>query len=368
MKRIISVMLCVLFLFSFPFYASAYSARSMVVIDKSSHIVVEQINCNSRLEMASTTKIMTALVVIDTADLNKTVKIPAIACGIEGTSVYLKEGELLTVSELLYAMLLESGNDAAVALAVCVGGSVDSFVGMMNDKAKALGLKNTRFTNPSGLPDDNHYTTAYELALIASAALDNTEFCKIVNTKRKTITGRTLVNHNKLLSMYEYAIGIKTGYTKKAGRCLVSAAKKDGVTLICVTLNASDDWNDHITAYERSFLKAKKLCVAKKGDVSLTLSTPDGRQVNVSNFEDVYATVFSDAVISQKFYADPFVYAPKAYGQSVATVTFVSDGKQLASAPLCLTQPVNDIVVPRKKHKKKFFLIRILNYIKGLFK
>ena len=368
MKRIISIILCVICLFSVPFHASAYSARSMVVMEKSSHMVLENINCDSRLAMASTTKIMTALVVIETADLNKIVEIPSIACGVEGTSVYLKEGEKLTVSELLYAMLLESGNDAAVALAVTVGGSMDAFVSMMNDKAKSLGLKNTNFVNPSGLPDDNHYTTAYELALITSAALDNAVFCEIVATKKATVAGRTLINHNKLLSMYEYAVGVKTGFTKKAGRCLVSAAKKNGITLICVTLNASDDWNDHMTAYEKVFQTAKRQCVAKKGEVSVTLPTPDGRHIVASNIEDVYATVFSDSAVIQKLYTEPFLYAPKALGQSVGRVSFVKDGKEIASTSLCLTQPVNDISIPAKKQKKKFFLLRIFNYIKGLFK
>ena len=210
--------------------------------------------------MASTTKIMTAVVTLENADLFAKVTVPSVAVGVEDSSMYLAKDETLLVKELLYGLMLTSGNDAATALAYYVGkGNIQTFVDMMNSKAKALGLENTNFTNPSGLPDDNHFTTARELAKITCYALQNPVFAKITATAKVTIGHRTLVNHNKMLSMYDGAIGVKTGFTKKAGRCLVSAATRNGVTLVCVTLNAHDDWNDHISALDSGFERCKKI-------------------------------------------------------------------------------------------------------------
>ena len=169
----------------------------------------------------------------------------------EGSSVYLAQDEVLTLKELLYALLLESANDAAVAIAMAVDGSVDAFADRMNRYAAQLGLKDTHFVNPHGLDDDAHYTTARELALITRAALENPDFREIVSTQKTVIPlrgsegVRLLLNHNRLLREYDGCIGVKTGFTKKTGRCLVSAAERDGVMLIAVTLGAPDDWNDH---------------------------------------------------------------------------------------------------------------------------
>lgn len=248
------------------------SASSAIVIDGESGRVLYEKNAYECRGMASTTKIMTALVAVESLDLNSIVTVSPHASGTEGSSIWLSPLEKISVSDLLYGLMLASGNDAAAALAEHISGNEDAFAAVMNRRAKKIGAYNTNFTNPHGLPDDNHYTTAYDLAIISAEAMKNPTFAEIVSTEHKTISwegsqwDRSLKNHNKLLSRYEYAIGIKTGYTKKDGRCLVSCAEKDGRRLICVTLNAPDDWNDHITLHEFCFDKyvAHKVCSANE--------------------------------------------------------------------------------------------------------
>lgn len=239
--------------------ASAKAVSSYIVIEQSTCKVMKGANIHVRLPMASTTKIMTAYTVIkNEKNLDRRVKIPKEAVGIEGSSIYLKEGEELTVRELLYGLMMRSGNDSAVALAIATGGSVEQFVKQMNYESKVLGLKNTNFTNPHGLHDDNHYTTAYDLAVITAEAYNYKDFCDIVSCKNKTIGGensekRYLVNKNKILSMYEGANGVKTGYTKRAGRCLVTGAEKNGVQMIAVTLNIPDTYGQCIYLMDYGF-------------------------------------------------------------------------------------------------------------------
>lgn len=249
--------------------ASAKAVSSYVVIEQSTCKVLKGTNIHVRLPMASTTKIMTAYTVIkNEKNLDRKVTIPKDAVGIEGSSIYLKEGEELTVRELLYGLMMRSGNDSAVALAIATSGSVEQFVKQMNYESKVLGLKNTHFTNPHGLHDDNHYTTAYDLAVITAEAYKYEDFCDIVACKSKTIGGensekRLLVNKNKILSLYEGANGVKTGYTKRAGRCLVSGAKRNDVQMIAVTLNIPDTYGQCIYLMDYAFRQWE---FAKKGD------------------------------------------------------------------------------------------------------
>ena len=202
---------------------------------------------------------MTALTVLrEGGDLDRSFTIPPEACGIEGTSIYLQPGETLTVRDLLYALLLSSANDAATALALCCSGSIPAFADRMNRIAEQLGLENTHFVNPHGLDHPEHYSTARDLALIAAAAFEDVNFREIVSTRRYLIPApdggrRILTNHNKLLSRYSDCVGVKTGFTKKSGRCLVSAAERDGVLLISVTLNDPNDWNDHTLLLDYGF-------------------------------------------------------------------------------------------------------------------
>ncbi len=370
MKKYISILLIALTLaFNMPFCASAYSARSMILLDKATNTILVDIDCNKRLPMASTTKIMTALVVLENADLDANVVIPSQACGVEGSSMYLISGETLTVRDLLYGLMLTSGNDAAVALAIHVGGTQEHFVAMMNQRAKSLGLIDTNFANPSGLPDDNHYTTAKELAIITSHALDNEIFRQIVSAQTAKVPynnnpdGRTLKNHNKLLSMYDSAIGVKTGFTKKAGRCLVSAAEENGVILICVTLNDGDDWNDHITAFDYGFQKAQKLVLAAPGQVNISLETPDGKTVTAVNKNELSTVVFDDYKTSSVIKAEKFVYAPKTAGDAVGSVSFFVNGVEVAQDKLYLTQSIE-----APPAKKELLITRIINKIKSFFK
>ncbi|MBQ8510712.1 MAG: D-alanyl-D-alanine carboxypeptidase [Clostridia bacterium] len=233
------------------------SAESAIVIEASTGRVVYEKDADTRRPMASTTKIMTALVALEQTDLAREVSVAGEAVGVEGSSVYLETGDKLKMEDLVYALLLESANDAAAAIAIDVAGSVEGFAELMNAKAAELGLTNTHFTNPHGLDSEEHYTTARDLATLAAHALQNETFRRIVSTYRYTIPmgdeTRHLLNHNKMLKLYDGAIGVKTGYTRRSGRCLVSAAERDGMTLVAVTLNAPDDWNDHTAMLNAGF-------------------------------------------------------------------------------------------------------------------
>lgn len=230
--------------------ANANSSGAEVVVEVYSGRVLRGKNIDARLPMASTTKAMTALVVIENAkDLQKIVTIPKSAVGIEGSSIYLKEGEKLTIKELLYGLMLRSGNDSAVALAIETAGSVEKFVKLMNERVKSLGLKNTNFVNPHGLHDKNHYTSAYDLAIIAAEGMKNEIFRQIVSTKFYTVERenseekRYFANKNRILYSYSGANGVKTGYTTDAGRCLIASSERAGMQVVAVALDCYDYFN-----------------------------------------------------------------------------------------------------------------------------
>ena len=231
------------------------SAKSAVLLDASTGRVLYASHAEDKSLIASTTKIMTALVICEAGDLDRTVVIPPEAVGIEGSSMYLKAGEVLSVHELLYGLMLRSGNDAAVALALADSGSISAFAMRMNEKAAVLGLKNTHYANPHGLDSEENYSTALDLARLTRFALQNPDFAQLVSTKSVTIGDRVLTNHNKLLWQYSGAIGVKTGYTRTAGRILVGAAERDGRRLIAVTIADPNDWADHAALYEYGFCR-----------------------------------------------------------------------------------------------------------------
>ncbi|MCL2630725.1 MAG: D-alanyl-D-alanine carboxypeptidase [Firmicutes bacterium] len=229
--------------------ANGAGGSAFIAMEVTSGRVLQGSNTQAKLPMASTTKAMTALVVLEKCDTNSIVTIPRKAVGIEGSSIYLKEGEKLTVNDLLYGLMLRSGNDTAVALAIFTAGSEENFVKLMNLKAQELGLKNTNFTNPHGLHNQNHYTTAYDLAVISCVAMQNPKFKEIVSAKSFTVQGegketRHLANKNKILFMYQGGTGIKTGFTKVAGRCLIASSERNGMEVVAVALNCPDMWND----------------------------------------------------------------------------------------------------------------------------
>lgn len=220
-------------------------ARSEIAMELTTGKVLSESNADAKLPMASTTKILTAIIIIEDCNLDEVIFVPEEAAGVEGSSVYLKKGEEIDVRDLLYGLMLRSGNDCAAALAIHHSGSIQKFAEAMNDKAQKIGTENSNFTNPSGLPDDNHYTTARDLCKIACYARRNETFSNVVSTKNYNGKFRTFVNKNKMLRLYEGANGIKTGYTLKAGRCLVSSAKRNDMDVVCVVLNCPD-------MYERS--------------------------------------------------------------------------------------------------------------------
>jgi D-alanyl-D-alanine carboxypeptidase len=254
--------------------------------------------------IASTTKIMTAWLICLNGDLGRPVTIPAEAVGVEGSSLYLREGETLTREELLLGTMLQSGNDAALALAIDAAGSEAAFVERMNEAARDLGLQNTRYANPHGLDQEGNYSSARDLALLTAAALGNDDFRRIATVRAATVTGdRVLTNHNKLLWRCQGCIGVKTGYTRAAGRLLVTAAQREGRTLICVTINDANDWQDHIALFDWGFAQYREERVAEKdqpilrvGDVTLiaqadlTLSLAAGEEPRL-----VYAPGFPEA-------------------------------------------------------------------------
>lgn len=243
------------------------SAKSAILYEPVTDRVVYGLNENQSMPMASTTKIATAITVIENSDISDIVTVSKNAAEVEGSSIWLEEGERMTVEDLLYGLMLSSGNDAAVALSEHLTDAGTNFIDLMNNLAQKVGCQNTHFENPNGLDHENHYTTSYDLAKITAYAMNNKYFRDIVSTKKKSISwenheyNRIIQNHNKLLSWYDGCIGVKTGYTKKDGRCLVSAAERNGITLIAVTLNAPDDWNDHIKLLNYGFdsLKCKTI-------------------------------------------------------------------------------------------------------------
>lgn len=332
-----------------PQTAPSLSAESAVLVALEDGAVLATKNAHRRMGMASTTKILTALVALEHLELEQSVKIPKEAVGIEGSSVYLVEGEELTVYELLCALMLASANDAAVALAIAAGESVEGFVELMNDYAARLGLENTHLTNPHGLNDREHYTTAYELAMIARRALENETIRKISSTYKTTIrycgkkNGRVLVNHNKMLKLYRGAVGLKTGFTKATGRCLVSAAERDGLTLIAVTLNAPDDWRDHATLLDHGFDNYRLELFADVGGFNSRMAVVGGDQdaVLLTNTERIAFVVPKDQARTTYVVeaTSHFEYAPVIKDNFVATLT-VHCGKQVRRSELVATHSV----------------------------
>ncbi len=360
-SKTVAVVSVITLAFSLAVNASAVStsAESSILIEADTGETVYEHNADERLPMASTTKIMTALVALSHRELSDPVTVSPFAVGVEGSSVYLTAGEKLTMGDLLYAMMLESANDAAAAIAIEVGGSVEGFAELMNSHALSLGCKNTHFTNPHGLDDDAHYTTARELAAITRAALENETFRKIVSTERHTIPMpeggvRMLINHNRLLRENDSVIGVKTGFTKRSGRCLVSAAERDGVTVIAVTLSDPDDWRDHTSLL--SFGLDSYVHYSLASDSSLSASVPvvgaDGSAfVTAVNASPVALTVPSGTPEpTLTLSLDRFYFAPVKEGDLLGVAEwYYPDGTLAASVPMIAKSGVE------KPENKTFF-------------
>lgn len=340
MKKVIIAVMCILLLGTNA-HALELSAHSAVLIDGETGRIIFSKNCRERLAMASTTKIMTALLALERGRPDDMVTVSDFAARQEGSSMYLKAGENISLGDLLYGLMLSSGNDAAVAIAEHVSGSVEAFAKDMSSRAMELGAYSTSFKNPSGLDDEGHYTTAADLALITKAALENEDFKKICSTKSIKISGETdryLTNHNKMLFRYEGCIGVKTGYTKKSGRSLVSAAERDGWRVIAVTINAPDDWNDHERMLNFAYDTCSKVEIAKKRDMAGSAYVRGG---NVEKVSLVYCEDLTLRLSSEEqkrlevstVYPD-FLDAPVKIGQTIGEVVAVLDGEVLGRASI----------------------------------
>jgi D-alanyl-D-alanine carboxypeptidase/D-alanyl-D-alanine carboxypeptidase (penicillin-binding protein 5/6) len=289
---------------------------------------------------------MTAVVVIERYELDTKVKIPAEAVGIEGSSIYLCAGEELTLRQLLYALLLSSANDAATAIALHCAGSFEAFAEMMNETAQRLGLVNTHFDNPHGLDSDSHYTTARDLARLAAYALTLSEFKTISSTYKMQIplagteNARLLVNHNKLLRSYDGIIGVKTGFTKKSGRCLVSAAERDGTTLIAVTLNDPDDWTDHKAMLDFGFENYISVELTKDiGTLPLPVIGGYTSVLQCAPREQLTVMLPKDhGAIICRVEMDRFAYAPVELNETVGQISYFCDGRKLGCAYIITLQ------------------------------
>ena len=247
--------------------ASALSARNAIVMDAATGKTLYEKDADRQCLIASTTKIMTGLLICEDCDLSREVEIPPEAQGIEGSSLYLKAGETMSVEALLYGLMLSSGNDAAVALAIAHSGSTEAFVERMNRRAEELGLENTHYANPNGLDAEGNYSNCRDLAKLGAYAMENPVFARVVSTKSYQYGSRTMVNHNKLLRFCDGAEGIKTGFTKAAGRILVSSIQRHGRRLVLVTISAPDDWNDHCALADRCFSQYKICTLCREGDI-----------------------------------------------------------------------------------------------------
>ena len=335
-----------------PCRINAISAQKAILIDAQTGRVLYEKDADSRSLIASTTKIMTALVVCEQCNVLDRMRIPKEAVGIEGSSIYLKEGEVLTVQELLYGLMLHSGNDAAVALAIYCGGTVEGFVQLMNDKARALGLTNTHFENPNGLDSPGHYSTARDLAALTAYAMKNPIFAQTVSTKNVRIGERSLQNHNKLLWRVDGADGVKTGYTKAAGRILVSSAIRDDRRLICVTINDGNDWADHAALLEEGFSRYTVQTAVTEGECLGTREIVSGEADRV---QLLAAESFSYALAAEEqtkivISGPAFAYAPVVQGAEAGYAYILIDGETVGKVPLVYGQTVEQIKMEEKKH------------------
>lgn len=353
-KRAFSILIClVLLLLSFTTNAAAegevsISAGYAVLFEPVSGKILYSKNADECVQMASTTKIMSTILTLESGGLDDEFVVDTNAIMVEGSSMGLRPGDIVTKRILCYGMMLPSGNDAANASAVAVSGSVDNFVQLMNKKAKSLGLQNTHFVTPSGLDDytDEHYSTALDMARLTAYAMQNEDFREICSTKEISFSvgeDRTvwLSNSNKLLRSIKGCIGVKTGFTDKAGRCLISAVERGGVTLICVTLNAPSDWQDHEKLYNYGFDEISAISV---GGVYVNIPAVGGDSdiVTLCAEKDLIVLPKTENIIIEKQIIVPrFVYAPLDNGTVVGRIDYYVDSQLVYSAPLVLAEDLN---------------------------
>ena len=323
-------------------YAEAdISAKSAIVVSGDTGEVIYEKNADERMLIASTTKVMTALVAIENIALGESVKISPESVAIEGSSMYLKPGESYTVEELLYGMLLVSGNDAAHALAMHIGGSVEGFAELMNKKAEALGLQNSAFENPHGLDAPRHYSTARDLAAIMREAMKSAFFRRITKARSVTIDGNTYYNHNRLLKECEGVNGGKTGYTIASGRSLISSCERGGTSFIIVTLADPDDWADHKALYDWAYGAYEYKNVAPAGEYCrLKVISGSCEDVGIAPSRSLSVFLPRGAEVGIRVELPSFAFAAIRAGEAVGVMIISGDGGELGRVPLCYTQDV----------------------------
>ncbi len=335
-KFVLYLFILLYFMSSVKVYAESYpsiSAKAAIVMDQETGRVLYEKNPHEKLPMASTTKIMTLLVALEKGNLNDIATVSKRAASVGGSSIWLSPGEKIDMESLLYGLMLNSGNDAATAIAEHIGGSVENFIEIMNQKAREIGAYNTHFVTPSGLDIgiDDHYTTAYDLALITRYAFRYPKFAEIVSTKEKTIPwegrewDRYLRNKNKLLWIYEGADGVKTGFTNKAGRCLVSSASREGRRFIAVVLNSPPMWEDSMKILDYAFSKYKPYKVLEKGELIKKIKVEGGKENSVSVVSEreciIPALEDEKQDVNLEFHFPKSVKAPVEKGEKIGYVT-----------------------------------------------
>lgn len=376
MKKIM-VLLAALLLLPLPTAKAAgepgVSAQSAILISGDDGTVIFEKNAHEQLAMASTTKIMTALLTLEEAGRSgdPAIDITEEMVRVEGSSMGLQAGNRLSLTNLTSGMLLASGNDAANAAALYLGGSHEDFAQLMNERAKEIGMTETNFVTPSGLDDDQHYSTAYDMALLGMEAMRNEEFARIAGSATLQVEfiepeqRISYSNHNKLLHLYEGCIGIKTGFTKKAGRTLVSAARRDGTTLIAVTLNAPDDWDDHMAMFDYGFATVKTVHMGGETlPEALPVAGSDKPGVTLRMGQQISMTLPIDQAqgVESRVLLPKFLYAPVRAGEKVGRVQYLMGGEEIYSVPIIASEEADVLVLPELSWREK-----LAGWFKGLF-
>ena len=361
MKRhsLLTASIMLVFFLAMPFSGSAAlakgevstSAKAYMLLEATTGRVMAENNADQKLPMASTTKIMTCLLACELGDMKDMVTVGPESVGLDGTSIYLKEGETITLKELCYGLMLNSGNDAAMAIAVHIGGSQEGFADLMNSRAKEIGAKNTNFVTPNGLPHDDHYTTAHDLALIAAEAMQNKLFRKIVGTQSMTLEAdedspiRYLRSKNKILYEYEGGNGVKTGFTNAAGKCLVAGAKRDGMQLIAVVLNDYDMFNDCKKLLDYGFNNYTWTDVTGDKYFEDKVKIQNGLKdsADAEQKEDIYLPLNKeDSKIKKKYEIFEGITAPVEKGTRIGTVKYVLNKEVVKEVPLYIAESVEE--------------------------
>ncbi len=356
------------------FAAVSVSAKSAILLDADTGKILFEEDAYAKRPMASTTKIMTALLCLESSERDTPFKVDSTAIRVEGSSMGLLDGDIVTLKTLAVGQLMLSGNDAANAAAVRISGDSQGFAQKMNERAAEIGMKSTNFVTPSGLHDDKHYSTAYDMALLGAEAIKNPDFLEICSKSRYTVSygqpevRRTFSNHNRLVRELEGCIGIKTGFTKKAGRCLVSAVKRGGRTLVCVTLSAPNDWQDHKSLYDYGFSLYKETPAPKEELPALPIVNSEHSEILLSLAgEAPELFVREGEKVECKITLRPFEYAPVFKGQVVGSLYYCVGDTVLGERTIIAAKSAHHLWQKQFEEKKNPFE-KLIDWLFSLFK